>query len=71
MAQTSRTVTDGVVIDPSRVLGVSATARRIERSEPRVRQMIAEGKLTAIKTPIGRLITLDSVEAFERAREAS
>lgn len=39
-------------------------------SAARIRQMIDEGKLPAIVTPLGRLIPADAVEKLRQEREA-
>ena len=42
------------------ILGLSAS---------RVRQLIAEGQLPALRTPLGRLIRREDVENLKRTRE--
>ena len=39
-------------------------------SSARIRQMIDEGKLPALRTPLGRLIPADAVEILRQEREA-
>lgn len=51
-------------------VGPSAAARRLEISERHVRRLIETGKLPAVRTPIGNLISWSDVErlAEERVR---
>jgi excisionase family DNA binding protein len=44
--------------------------RALGLTSMRVRQLVAEGRLAAIRTPLGRLIERQSVEALRRKRAA-
>jgi excisionase family DNA binding protein len=50
-----------------RYVAPSEAARRLGLSGSRVRQLIAEGHLSAVVTPLGRIIAVADVEA-EQAR---
>ncbi len=45
-------------------------ARRLGLSADRVRQMVAEGKLPAVVTPLGRLLPASAVDALAAERAA-
>lgn len=47
---------------------VGEAARRLELSTARVRTLCDEGRLDVTRTPLGRLISADSVEAMVEAR---
>jgi excisionase family DNA binding protein len=49
-------------------LTVGQAARELGLSETRVRELIAQGKLEAEITPLGRLISGASVESLKEAR---
>lgn len=46
----------------------SEAARRLGRSASRIRQLITEGKLAAVQTPLGKIIPVAAVEAEARRR---
>jgi hypothetical protein len=50
-------------------LSPSQAARRLDRSVSRVRQMVVEGQLAYVRTPLGKLIAASDVDrlAAERA----
>jgi excisionase family DNA binding protein len=47
----------------------SQVARRLDLSRARVLQLNNDGKLPAIRTPLGRLFDADVVERFAHERE--
>lgn len=49
----------------------SQTARRLEISKARVLQLSNDGRLPAIRTPLGRLFDVDVVEQYARERNDS
>jgi excisionase family DNA binding protein len=52
-------------------LTVTQAAHVLTLSPARVRQLIAEGKLVAERTPLGNLIDPDSLEALRRERASA
>lgn len=52
-------------------LSVGQAARLLGLSPARVRELVDQGKLTAERTPLGRLISAKSVEALRLARESA
>lgn len=50
-------------------LSVSQVARRLGLCDVRVRQLIAAGRLPAVRTVLGNLIPADAVEALAAQRE--
>lgn len=53
------------------MLSPTQAANQLGVSSARIRQMVSEGKLPAVMTPLGRLIPADAVEAMRREREAA
>lgn len=47
----------------------SQAARRLDLSKSRILQLNNEGRLRAIRTPLGRLFDLEDIERFARERE--
>ena len=58
-----------LVID-RRYLAPSEAARRVGVSEARIRQLADAGRLAGLRTPLGRLLLAEAVEAFARERAA-
>ena len=52
--------------EPGAWLRVGEAARRLGKSERRLRQLADSGKLVALRTPLGRLISARSVEEYKR-----
>lgn len=50
-------------------LTTSETARKLEVSSARVRQLVREGKLEATETPLGKLYDPKEVERLAKERE--
>jgi excisionase family DNA binding protein len=50
-------------------LSPTQAANRLQLSPQRVRQLVDEGKLAAMATPLGRLISADAVAALATARQ--
>jgi excisionase family DNA binding protein len=46
------------------------TARRLELSRARIIELNQEGKLPAIRTPLGRLFAVAAVDDFAKGRKA-
>ena len=44
-------------------------AHRLQLTPARVRQLLAEGKLDYVETPIGRVVMVESVERLAAQRE--
>jgi excisionase family DNA binding protein len=59
---------DTIALD--RWLSPSQAARELGVSVGRVRQLLEEGKLPAIKTALGRLVDGDAVAALAHARKS-
>ncbi len=51
-----------MMIDVSQTVSRTQAARLLERSGERVTQLVREGRLRTVQTPIGYLILMDSVE---------
>jgi excisionase family DNA binding protein len=51
-------------------LAPSEAARRLGLSRERVHQLIEEGRLSAVRTPLGRIVPAADVEAEVRRRRA-
>jgi hypothetical protein len=51
--------------------GTTRTGLRLGVGPQRVRDLVKEGKLVAIKTDVGMLVNWDSVEQLERERETA
>ena len=51
-------------------LGPSAAARELGVSYERVRRLMADGRLSFVPTPLGRLVERSSVEAMAAQRSA-
>jgi hypothetical protein len=49
-------------------VGPAEAARRLGLSGSRVRQLIGEGRLAAVVTPLGRIVPVEAVEAEARRR---
>jgi excisionase family DNA binding protein len=58
-----------VMLEPHDWLSPSQTARRLDLSLSRVRQLTDEGRLSYVRTPLGKLIAASDVDrlAAERA----
>jgi len=55
--------------DLSELLPVSVVARELELSAQRVRALIDQGHLPAVRTPLGRLVAREDVARFRRRRD--
>jgi hypothetical protein len=55
--------------DLAELLPVSVVARALELSAQRVRTLIDEGHLPAIRTPLGRLVAREDVVRFRQCRD--
>jgi hypothetical protein len=51
-----------MIVDLSRTVSRTQAARLLEKSGERVTQLVREGRLQTVQTPIGPLILTDSVE---------
>jgi excisionase family DNA binding protein len=52
-------------------LSPTQAANRLHLSAQRVRQLVAEGKLEAVATPLGRLISAAGVAALAAERQSA
>ena len=55
--------------DLTDLLPVSVVARELELSAQRVRTLIDDGHLPAIRTPLGRLVAREDVVRFRQCRD--
>ncbi|MGO9197607.1 MAG: hypothetical protein ACLQK4_10850 [Acidimicrobiales bacterium] len=55
--------------DLARLMSVSVVARELELSAQRVRMLIDDGHLPAVRTPLGRLVAPEDVALFRQCRD--
>jgi len=51
-----------MLVDVSRTMSRTQAAQMLEKSGERVSQLIREGRLRTVPTPVGRLILMEDVE---------
>ena len=58
-------------VDEAPLLTIGQAARRLELSVAWVRHLADEGRLEMTRSPLGRLISSESVERYKAEREAA